>query len=103
MRESYQNTILNMKLLGSLYVQTESRFNNRTELRLIILRQDRGKKAWSWQMEKSYRETKANSDSVKGTNSAYFSVVELIHTSHSQSQQVTFIRNPPKTHIYSYF
>lgn len=53
-------------------------------------------KASSWQMEKSYRETKANSDNVKDMNSAYFGVVEMIHTSPSQSQQVTFIRK--KTH-----
>lgn len=49
-------------------------------------------KASSWQMEKSYRETKANSDNVKDMNSAYFGVVEMIHASPSQSQQVTFIR-----------
>lgn len=55
-------------------------------------------KASSWQMEKSYRETKANSDNVKDTNRAYFGVVEMIHTSPSQSQQVTLFRNPPPQH-----
>lgn len=52
-------------------------------------------KASRWQMEKSYRETKGNSDNVKDMNSAYFGVVEMIHTSPSQSQQVTFIRKTP--------
>lgn len=60
-------------------------------------------KASSWQMEESYRETKANSDTVKDMNRAYFGVAEMIHISYSQSQQVTFIRNPPKIHIYSNF
>lgn len=46
-------------------------------------------------------ETKANSDNVKDMNSAYFSAVEMIHASPSQSQQVTFVRNPLKTHINS--
>lgn len=57
-------------------------------------------KASSWQMEKSYRETKANSDNVKDTNRAYFGVVEMIHTSPSQSQQVTLFRNPPPHNTY---
>lgn len=44
-------------------------------------------------------ETKANSDNVKDMNSAYFSAVEMIHASPSQSQQVTFVRNPVKIPI----
>lgn len=58
-------------------------------------------KASSWQMEKSYRETKANSDNVKDTNRAYFGVVEMIHTSPSQSQQVTLIRNHTSIPIFN--
>lgn len=86
-----------MELLGGLYGQTENQFNNRTEVRLIILHQERGRKPRVGRWREA-TETKANSD-----NHAYFGVVELIPTSPSQSQQVTLLRNPPRTHSHSNF
>lgn len=71
-----------MELLGGLYLQTESQFINSTERRLIILHQEWGRTTQTGRWRKE--DTKANNDDIKDMNSAYFGVVEMIHSSPSQ-------------------